>query len=41
MERQTFIILGGEGVIANNTPDDEALVACRNLGTELAKFGKD
>lgn len=41
MEGAGASIVGGEGVTANNTPDDEALVACRNLGTELAKFGKD
>lgn len=40
MENAGAGIVGGEGVIANNTPDDEALAACKNLGAELAKQGK-
>ena len=37
MENAGATIVGGQGVIANNTPDDEALEACRKLGEELAK----
>lgn len=29
-------VIGGEGIIANNAPDDAAKVACRNGGKELA-----
>ena len=29
-------VAGGEGVIANNTPDEEALENCRKLGETLA-----
>ena len=29
----------GEGLICNNTPDDEALAKCRALGEKLAKGG--
>ncbi len=29
-------LVGGEGVIANYEPDDDALDACRSLGTALA-----
>jgi hypothetical protein len=29
-------IVGGEGLICNNTPDDEALAKCRELGKQLA-----
>lgn len=32
-------IVGGEGLIANNTPDDEALAKCKALGEKLAKGG--
>ena len=32
-------IVGGEGLIANNTPDDEALPKCKALGEKLAKGG--
>lgn len=37
METAGAAIVGGEGVIANNAPDDDALEACRKLGEELAK----
>lgn len=37
MESAGANIAGGEGVIANNTPDEEALEACKKLGEELAK----
>lgn len=37
MESAGAKIAGGEGVIANNTPDDDALEACKALGAELAK----
>ena len=30
-------ILGGEGVIANNAPDDEAISKCEDLGRALAQ----
>ena len=30
-------ILLGDGVIANNTPDDDALVLCRALGKAAAQ----
>ena len=30
-------IIDGEGLIANETPDDEALENCRALGEKLAK----
>ena len=29
-------VVGGEGLICNNTPDDEALAKCRELGKQLA-----
>ena len=29
-------IVGGEGLIANETPDEDALAACRELGRKLA-----
>lgn len=29
-------LAGGEGVICNEAPDDDALEACRNLGRQLA-----
>ena len=31
------IELAAEGLIANNTPDDEAVAACRALGGSLAE----
>lgn len=37
MENAGASIVGGEGLIANLTPDDEAVAACKALGTELAK----
>lgn len=30
-------VIGGEGVIANETPDDDALEACRKLGAAMAE----
>lgn len=36
MEAAGAKVAGGEGVIANNTPDDDALEACKKLGAELA-----
>lgn len=30
-------VVGGEGVISNNAPDEDGLAACRNLGAELVK----
>ena len=32
-------IVDGEGLICNNTPDDEALAKCKALGEKLAKGG--
>ncbi len=32
-------IVGGEGLIANNTPDENALAKCKALGEKLAKGG--
>ena len=32
-------IVGGEGLIANNTPDEDALTKCKSLGEKLAKGG--
>ena len=32
-------IVGGEGLIANNTPDEDALTKCKALGEKLAKGG--
>ena len=32
------VIVGGEGLIANLAPDEEAVAACRALGAELAKL---
>lgn len=32
-------IVDGEGLICNNTPDDEALAKCRALGEKLANGG--
>lgn len=37
MENAGATVAGGQGVTANNTPDDEALEACKKLGEELAK----
>ena len=31
------VIIGGEGLIANNTPDDDDLAACRELGKKLSE----
>ena len=36
MEAAGATVAGGEGVIANNTPDEEALENCRKLGETLA-----
>jgi flavodoxin short chain len=30
-------VIGGEGVICQEAPDDDALLACRNLGKNLAQ----
>ena len=30
-------IIGGEGVIANNAPDDDAISQCEDLGRQLAQ----
>ena len=32
-------IVGGEGLIVNNTPDEDALAKCKALGEKLAKGG--
>lgn len=37
MEQAGASIVGGEGVTANNAPDDDALEDCRKLGEALAK----
>lgn len=37
MEGAGASIVGGEGLIANLTPDDDAVAACKALGAELAK----
>lgn len=37
MEGAGASVVGGEGVIANNAPDDDTLEACRKLGEALAK----
>ncbi len=37
MEQAGADIAGGEGVTANNAPDDDALKACHKLGEALAK----
>lgn len=37
MEGAGATVVGGQGIIANNAPDDEALEACKKLGEELAK----
>ena len=34
-------IVGGEGLICNETPDEEALEECRELGKQLASQRKD
>ena len=36
MEQAGAVIVGGEGVIANNEPDNEAIKACEGLGKRLA-----
>ena len=36
MEAAGAQLIGGEGLIAHETPDEEALEACRALGRELA-----
>ncbi|MCI5653729.1 flavodoxin [Lachnospiraceae bacterium HCP1S3_A8] len=36
MEAAGATVAGGKGVIANNTPDEEALENCRKLGETLA-----
>lgn len=35
METAGAQVVGGEGIVANNTPDEDALSACRKLGKEL------
>jgi len=37
MENAGAAVVGGQGVIANNTPDGDAIRACRELGAQLAK----
>lgn len=37
MESAGASIVGGEGLIANLTPDDDAVAACKALGAALAK----
>lgn len=37
MQAAGATIVGGEGVIADNTPDDDALSACRSLGEALVE----
>lgn len=37
MEAAGATVAGGEGVTANNEPDEEALAACRKLGENLVK----
>lgn len=37
MESAGATVVNGEGVIANNAPDDDALAACKALGEALAK----
>ncbi len=37
MKAAGAILVGGEGLIANNDPDSEALQACRALGKALAE----
>lgn len=36
MEEAGAVIVGGEGLICNNEPDDEAKENCKKLGAELA-----
>ncbi len=36
MTKAGAILIGGEGVIANNDPDSQAIEACRKLGRALA-----
>ncbi len=35
MENAGSVIVGGEGLIANEAPDDDAIKACRALGAQL------
>lgn len=35
MENAGAVVVGGEGVIANNEPDDEAIENCKNAGKAL------
>lgn len=35
MESAGAVVVGGEGVIANNEPDDEAIENCKNAGKAL------
>lgn len=37
MEAAGAKVVGGEGIIANNAPDEDALSACRKLGEALAE----
>ena len=37
LENAGATIIGGEGVIANNAPDDEAIMQCEDLGRQLAQ----
>lgn len=36
MKNAGAVLVGGEGVIAHETPDDDALEACREFGKQLA-----
>ncbi len=36
MEDAGAVIVGGEGLIANDAPDDDAVKACKALGAQLA-----
>lgn len=36
MQNAGAVIVGGEGLICNNEPDDDAKEACKKLGNELA-----
>ena len=37
MEKAGAEIVGGEGLICNNTPDEEGIAACEKLGVKLAE----
>lgn len=37
MEKAGAEIVGGEGLICNNTPDEEGIEACEKLGVKLAE----